>query len=171
MSTHALCTLRMQRLSSATFTASSTARLKSKFKDDVLKKMNDALDIYKFDIAHAARKRASKQISSSRRTTFRSTARAKAASASSRRSSLYATASHALDVLLLEEPENHLSHVHMHKLIDRIRTSEKKQLFIATHSSFIATRLNLKKALILSEEKPSQPASLKISARRPQTSS
>jgi putative ATP-dependent endonuclease of OLD family len=37
----------------------------------------------------------------------------------------------------------------------------KKQLFIATHSSFIATRLNLKKVLILSEENPSQPASLK----------
>jgi putative ATP-dependent endonuclease of OLD family len=48
----------------------------------------------------------------------------------------------------------------MHKLIERIRTSEKKQLFIATHSSFIATRLNLKKVLILSEENPSEPASL-----------
>jgi putative ATP-dependent endonuclease of OLD family len=66
-----------------------------------------------------------------------------------------------LDVLLLEEPENHLSHVHMRKLIERIRASEKKQLFIATHSSFIATRLNLKKVLILSVENPSQPASLK----------
>jgi putative ATP-dependent endonuclease of OLD family len=68
---------------------------------------------------------------------------------------------HALDVLLLEEPENHLSHVHMRKLIERIRASEKKQLFIATHSSFIATRLNLKKVVILSEEDSSQPVSLK----------
>jgi putative ATP-dependent endonuclease of the OLD family len=49
----------------------------------------------------------------------------------------------------------------MHKLIDRIRESVKKQLFLATHSSFIATRLNLKKVLILSEENPSRPASLK----------
>jgi hypothetical protein len=57
--------------------------------------------------------------------------------------------------------ENHLSHVHMRKLIERIRASVKKQLFVATHSSFIATRLNLKKVLILSEENPSQPASLK----------
>jgi putative ATP-dependent endonuclease of OLD family len=49
----------------------------------------------------------------------------------------------------------------MHKLINRIRTSKKKQLFIATHSSFVATRLDLRKVLILSEEKPSEPASLK----------
>ena len=42
-----------------------------------------------------------------------------------------------------------------------IRTSVKKQLFVATHSSFIATRQNLKKVLILSEENPSRPASLK----------
>jgi hypothetical protein len=66
-----------------------------------------------------------------------------------------------LDVLLLEEPENHLSPVHMKKLIERIRASKRKQLFIATHSSFIATRLNLKKVLILSEEKPTEPATLK----------
>jgi putative ATP-dependent endonuclease of OLD family len=39
---------------------------------------------------------------------------------------------HALHVLLLEEPENHLSQVHMRKLIERIRASAKKQLFVAT---------------------------------------
>lgn len=66
----------------------------------------------------------------------------------------------ALDVLLLEEPENHLSHVHMRKLVDRIQESTRKQLFIATHSSFISTRLDLKKLLILSEETPSHSASL-----------
>src|SRR5690606_20798876 len=43
----------------------------------------------------------------------------------------------------------------------RIRTSVKKQLFVATHSSFIATRLNLRKVMILSEENPSRPVSLK----------
>ena len=68
---------------------------------------------------------------------------------------------HSLHVLLLEEPENHLSHVHMRKLIERIRESVKKQLFVATHSSFIATRLDLRKVLILSEESPSRPASLR----------
>lgn len=66
----------------------------------------------------------------------------------------------ALDLLLLEEPENHLSHVHMHKLIQRIDASKDKQLFIATHSSFIATRLNLRNVLLLTEAGAANPASL-----------
>jgi len=68
---------------------------------------------------------------------------------------------HTLDVLLLEEPENHLSHVHTRKLIERISSAKKKQIFIATHSSLICTRLNLQKAIILSETAPSSPLSLK----------
>lgn len=55
----------------------------------------------------------------------------------------------ALDVVLLEEPENHLSHVNMRKLIDHIAESEKNQLFIATHSNLICTRLDLRKAITL----------------------
>lgn len=55
-----------------------------------------------------------------------------------------------LDVLLLEEPENHLSHTTMNRLIDRIAQSANKQLFIATHSSLISSRLDLRKAILLS---------------------
>lgn len=54
-----------------------------------------------------------------------------------------------LDTLLLEEPENHLSHTNMKKLIQRISESENKQLFIATHNSLICTRLGLRQAIIL----------------------
>lgn len=54
-----------------------------------------------------------------------------------------------LDVILLEEPENHLSHINMKKLIRRINESENKQLFIATHSNLISTRLDLRKAIML----------------------
>lgn len=54
-----------------------------------------------------------------------------------------------LDVILLEEPENHLSHIHMKKLIRRINESESKQLFIATHSNLISTRLDLRKSMLL----------------------
>ncbi|WP_426392268.1 ATP-dependent nuclease [Variovorax sp. R-27] len=68
---------------------------------------------------------------------------------------------HTLDVLLLEEPENHLSHIHTRKLIDRISNTQKKQIFIATHSSLICTRLNLKKAIILSENDASKYLPLK----------
>ncbi len=56
---------------------------------------------------------------------------------------------HSIDVLLLEEPENHLSHTNMKRLIQRISDSENKQLFIATHSSLICARLDLRKAILL----------------------
>lgn len=56
-----------------------------------------------------------------------------------------------LDVLLLEEPENHLSHSTMHRLIERIAQSSNRQLFITTHSSLISARLDLRKAILLGE--------------------
>jgi len=54
-----------------------------------------------------------------------------------------------LDFILLEEPENHLSHIHMHNLIERINESKNKQLFIATHSNMISSRLDLRKSILL----------------------
>ena len=54
-----------------------------------------------------------------------------------------------LDVVLIEEPENHLSHINMKKLIQRIASSKNKQLFIATHNNMISTRLDLRKSILL----------------------
>lgn len=54
-----------------------------------------------------------------------------------------------LDVLLIEEPENHLSHLNMKKLINDIQSSNDKQLFIATHSNLVSSRLNLRKSILL----------------------
>lgn len=54
-----------------------------------------------------------------------------------------------LDVVLIEEPENHLSHINMKKLIQRIASSENKQLLIATHNNLISTRLDLRKSILL----------------------
>ncbi|CAJ7322533.1 recombination protein F [Burkholderia pseudomallei] len=54
-----------------------------------------------------------------------------------------------LDVLLLEEPENHLSHVNMRALVEDIAQASGKQLFVATHSSLICSRLDLRKAILL----------------------
>lgn len=54
-----------------------------------------------------------------------------------------------IDTILLEEPENHLSHINMRKLIDNIRSTNDKQIFIATHSDLISTRLNLQKCFLL----------------------
>jgi len=56
-----------------------------------------------------------------------------------------------VDVVLIEEPENHLSHVNLRKLIQRISETQKGQLFIATHNSLISTRLELRNLLIMHE--------------------
>jgi len=54
-----------------------------------------------------------------------------------------------IDVLLLEEPENHLSHVNMRRLIGRITATIDKQLFVATHSNMVSARLDLRKCILL----------------------
>jgi predicted ATP-dependent endonuclease of OLD family len=64
-----------------------------------------------------------------------------------------------LDTLLLEEPENHLSHLNMKKLVQRIAASKDKQLFVATHNNLISARLDLRKAIMLNSSSDT-PASL-----------
>lgn len=54
-----------------------------------------------------------------------------------------------VNLILMEEPENNLSHTNMAKLIHRISLSEGKQIFISTHSSFVANKLNLKNLLLV----------------------
>ena len=135
-------------------------RAKSKFRDDVFKVMNDPLDAYKFDVRTSPKASIETDIIITE-DDIPIDSKGKGRQCFIKTEFALRDREHALDVLLLEEPENHLSHVHMRKLIERIRASRKKQLFIATHSSFIATRLSLKKVLILSEENPSAAVSLK----------
>ena len=55
-------------------------------------------------------------------------------------------------VFLIEEPENHLSHSSLRHLINRIQDlTNGRQLFIATHSSYIATRLGLKNVFFINK--------------------
>jgi len=54
-----------------------------------------------------------------------------------------------LDIVLIEEPENHLSHINMQKLIQMISQANDKQIFIATHNDLISARLNLRKTILL----------------------
>lgn len=53
------------------------------------------------------------------------------------------------DVVLLEEPENHLSHSNMKNLIQDVVNSTGKQIFVATHSDLVSTRLDLRKSILL----------------------
>lgn len=135
-------------------------KAKSKFKDEVFKEMNDALDTYKFDIRTSPKASVETDLIITEGG-IPIDSKGKGRQCFIKTEFALLNREQTLDILLLEEPENHLSHIHMHKLIEQIRASIKKQLFIATHSSLIATRLNLKKVLILSEENPSESASLK----------
>ena len=58
------------------------------------------------------------------------------------------------NVILLEEPENHLSHSKMNQLISSIKDNcEGKQIIISTHSSFVANKLGLENLIILNDKK------------------
>lgn len=54
-----------------------------------------------------------------------------------------------IEVVLLEEPENHLSHLNMKKMIELISAADDKQIFISTHSNSISARLDLRKSILL----------------------
>ncbi len=60
--------------------------------------------------------------------------------------------------ILIEEPENHLSHTSLTKLIARIEglASDDQQLFVTTHSSFVLNRLGVDKLVLLHDETPAK---------------
>lgn len=60
-------------------------------------------------------------------------------------------AASAAHVLLVEEPENHLSFSNMTQLIDKIATlSSTQQVVIATHSSFVLNKLGVDNVILFS---------------------
>ncbi|WP_455387581.1 ATP-dependent nuclease [Petrachloros mirabilis] len=64
-------------------------------------------------------------------------------------------------VVLIEEPENHLSFSSLRKLITRI--SEKcagKQLIIATHSTYVLNKLGIESIVLLGAEQPTRITAL-----------
>lgn len=66
-----------------------------------------------------------------------------------------------VDVILIEEPENHLSYTNLRKLIKRVADTQDGQLFITTHNSLISTRLELTNLVILHASNESKPTMLK----------
>lgn len=64
-----------------------------------------------------------------------------------------------LGLVLLEEPENHLSHANMRALLDRITSTSGKQLIVSTHNSLICSRLDLRKTILL--DRSANPLRLK----------
>ncbi|PFM75250.1 ATP-dependent endonuclease [Bacillus sp. AFS077874] len=57
-------------------------------------------------------------------------------------------------VVLIEEPENHLSYSNMHKLLGNIKAKNQgKQIILTTHSSFILNKLDISNMLLLNNNK------------------
>ena len=66
------------------------------------------------------------------------------------------------NLILLEEPENHLSHTKLNHLIKEIQQNCKdKQIIISTHSSFVANKLGLEKLILLNNKKTIRVKDLK----------
>ncbi len=55
-----------------------------------------------------------------------------------------------IDLVMMEEPENHLSHIELSKLVADIENQrDGKQLFITTHSSYVLNKLSIDKICLL----------------------
>ena len=57
------------------------------------------------------------------------------------------------NLILLEEPENHLSHTKLNEFVYSITSNhDNKQILISTHSSFVANKLGLENLLLLNNK-------------------
>lgn len=57
-----------------------------------------------------------------------------------------------IDVILMEEPENHLSFANLRKMLQEISDKQKdSQIIVATHNNMIASRLNLNNVLWITD--------------------
>lgn len=58
------------------------------------------------------------------------------------------------NLILLEEPENHLSHSKLNQLMKRVSDScTGKQVIVSTHSSYVANKLGLENLILLNQQK------------------
>lgn len=57
-------------------------------------------------------------------------------------------------IILLEEPESHLTYSKLNRLLNDVEeVSNNKQIFVTTHSSFVSNKLGLKKLILLKAQK------------------
>ena len=64
------------------------------------------------------------------------------------------------NIVLMEEPENNLSFSNMNTLVEHITASSGKQVFISTHSSYIANKLSLSNVILVRSGEVTPYASL-----------
>lgn len=66
-----------------------------------------------------------------------------------------------IDIVLLEEPENHLSHSSISKLIALVEAGIDKQVLIATHSNMIASKLDLRNCYLIGAPEAGSPVAFR----------
>ncbi|WP_164978133.1 ATP-dependent nuclease [Trueperella pyogenes] len=65
------------------------------------------------------------------------------------------------NVVLLEEPENHLSHTRLNMFLEGVKKRcSDVQLIVTTHSSFVANKMELRNLILLNGDKSASMASL-----------
>lgn len=70
------------------------------------------------------------------------------------------------NIILIEEPENHLSHTKLNVLIQSIKDNiGDKQILISTHSSFVANKLGLDSLILLNDSKTVKLKDLKADTK------
>lgn len=58
-----------------------------------------------------------------------------------------------VDIVMLEEPENHLSHINLIQLVSYIEHKNSgKQIFLTTHSSYVLNKLSINKLCLLARQ-------------------
>jgi predicted ATP-dependent endonuclease of OLD family len=63
-----------------------------------------------------------------------------------------ANKANGVDILMVEEPENHLSHINLVRLVEFIESQNQgRQVFLTTHSSYVLNKLSIDKLCLLGE--------------------
>jgi len=123
---------------------------KTQFRTDILAELNDTLSDYKFTVRNNAKSNLETDlVITEGDIPIENKGKGKQCLIKTEFALKKNAGTHALDAILLEEPENHLSHLNTKKLIQSIQESKTKQVFVATHSSLICTRLDLRKVIML----------------------
>jgi len=140
---------------------------KSAFKSNTMSELNSRLTNYEFDVRTDSKSNLINDLTINEgSTSIENKGKGRQCFVKTEFALQRTTSGSDIDVLLLEEPENHLSHTNMNLLISRIANNDSKQVFITTHNSLICSRLDLRKAIIVNS---TSDTPIKLSSLPPQT--
>lgn len=123
---------------------------KAQFRDTVLSDLNAKLDTYQFSIATSTKSNLESDLTITEdNISIDNKGKGRQCFIKTEFALQKKKSTHPLDVLLLEEPENHLSHTNMKRLVTSIAHAEEQQMVVTTHNSLISTRLDLRNAVLL----------------------